>query len=59
MAKAIITIEDTETGSITVNIEFVPSFDADGDPTNAQIAGFQLFKSLPLILGDEASEKDK
>lgn len=57
MAKAIITIEDTETGSITVDIEFDPSLEtAECETTNAQMAGFQLFKSLPMLLGEENSQ---
>ena len=42
MAKAIITVEDTEDGTVTIGLEFDPPGQAEDEATPAQYAALQM-----------------
>ena len=57
MGKAIITIEDTETG-VKVKIEFDPPAKTHGDCTNAQYAGLKCLGALKDLGSSEQIDED-
>lgn len=54
MAKGIITIQDTEDGTVSLDLEFEPPLSDDKMASNAQHAAFILFKSFPKAMEDLA-----
>lgn len=46
MAKVIITLEDTDEGSVTVNMQFDPVLKSEEEGTPAQYAAAQMLNTL-------------
>jgi hypothetical protein len=46
VAKAILTIEDTDSGTVTVSVDFVPELHTDEEMTSAQQLAVDLLQDV-------------
>ncbi len=58
MAKAVITIEDTNEGMIHATIEFEPAVKTHGDCSDAQYAALKCLEAIGKMAGDEEDFED-